>query len=275
MHYSISGQEIQRLLEADWKTPGGAIHVCDDLTLAEAERSQLFRNARLVLHTLAVSGGTKATAGGNLNRKFVGELLEQLDLAPATIEEIRAVNKVINEFDVWPLHITRVVLELAGLVRRHSGKFQVIQKRRDLMDDEHAGALYNLLFLTVFRKLNLAYLDSMSDVPSIQQTMAVSLFMVSRLTSEWVALEDIAEDLFLAQVREQMPYYLHFDSTPHLANSRVIRPLVYLGLVEQRRLEGRWGRTELRKTELFDRVLQFNVDVTVIPDPPLSGGRWM
>lgn len=196
MHYSISGQEIQRLLEADWKTPGGAIHVCNDLTLAEAERSQLFRNARLVLHALAESGGTKATAGGNLNRKFVGEMLEQLDLAPATIEEIRAVNKVINEFDVWPLHITRVVLELAGLIRRHSGKFQVIQKRRDLMNDEHAGALYNLLFLTVFRKLNLAYLDSMSDVPSIEQTMAVSLFMVSRLTSEWVALEDIAEVTF-------------------------------------------------------------------------------
>ena len=264
MHYSIGSQEIQRLLEADWETRGGAIYVRDDLSPAEAERSRLFRNARIVLGALAESGGTKATAGGNLNRRFVAEMLERLDLEPGSVEAIRAVNKVINEMDAWTLHLTRVVLQLAGLIRLHHGKFQVVQKRSDLMDDEHAGALYRLLFLTFFRKLNLAYLDSMAEVPAVQQTMAVSLFMVSRMMGGWVLVEDVADDLFLAQVHEQLPIYLHFDSTPHIAGSRIIRPLLRFGLLEERQREGVRTGAEVRKSNLFDRALEFNVQVTPV-----------
>jgi len=262
--YAIDSHEIQRLLEADWETRGGAIYVRDDLSPAEAERSRLFRNARSVLGALVESGGTKATTGGNLNREFVGEMLERLDLELGSVEAIRAVNKVINEMDAWTLHLTRVVVQLAGLIRLHRGKFQVVQKRSHLMEEEHASALYRLLFLSFFRKLNLAYLDSMAEVPALQQTMPVSLFMVSRLMDDWVLVEDIADYLFLAQVRERMPYYVHFDSTPRIAGSRIIRPLLRFGLLEERPREGMRTGAEVRKSNLFDRALEFNVQMTPV-----------
>ena len=79
-------EDIVRLLEdADWDQPDGAIYVREDLTLAEAEQSRLFRNARTILTALEESGGTKATQAGNLNRQFVQQMMEQLDLGVESV----------------------------------------------------------------------------------------------------------------------------------------------------------------------------------------------
>ena len=262
MRYSISPHEIQKLLDADWEDPNGAIYVWDDLTMREAEQSPFFRNARTLLNALNESGGTKATEAGNLNRKFVAEMFEQFSIRPDIVESIRAVNKVINEEDVWDLHINRVVLELAGLIRRNRGKFKVIQKRSHLIEDDNAGELYRLLFHTFFRRFNLAYLDRFTEAPFIQQAVAVSLFMVSRLMNQWEFVEDVAPALFLEQVQEQIPVSIYSDHTGILAYSRIIRPLIQFGLLEGREQDVSWLDTQLRKTDLFDRVLKLNVEVT-------------
>ncbi len=262
MRYSISPREIHKLLNSDWQTPNGAIYVHDDLSLAEAQQSRFFRNVRILHTALKEIGGTKATAAGNLNRKFVAEMLERIDLPPDHAEIIRSVKKVINEQDVWDLHITRVILELGGLIRRHSGMFKVIEKRSHLMEDEHAGTLYQLLFLTFFRQFNLAYLDWMNEAPLVQSTIPVSLLIVSRLTEDWASVEEMAACLFPERVREQIIEGAYSDNTPYIAHSRIIRPLVNFGLLEEREQEDRWTERQVRKTDLFDRLLQFNVDVS-------------
>ena len=258
MRYSISPHDIQKLLDADWEDPNGAIYVCDDLSLAEANRSILFRNARTILNALNESGGTKATEAGNLNRKFVAEMLEKIDLTPRTVEIIRRANKVINEQDVWDLHLARIILELAGLIRKHRGMFKVIQKRSHLMEDENAGELYKLLFRTFFQEFNLAYLDRFAEAPLIQQAVAFSLFMVSRLMNQWEFVGDVAPFLLL----EEMPVDAHSGNTAILVHCRIIRPLLQFGLLEGRQQDGSWSDTQFRKTDLFDRVLSFNVKVT-------------
>lgn len=262
LYHYVDSRQIERLIYADWKDPYAAIHVRADLSLADAERSILFRNARTLFNALDESGGTKATEAGNLNRKFVAEMMEQLDLTPHTLEVIRAVNKVINEQTVWDLHLTRIIVELAGLIRRSGGNFQVVQKRSHLMEDEHAGVLYSLLFRTFFREFNLSYLDGMADAPFIQQAVAVSLFMISRLMNRWEFVEDIAPALFLEQVQMQIPVSFYSDHTGIMAYSRILRPLLQFGLLEKREQEGSWREIQLRKTDLFDRVLQFNVKVS-------------
>jgi hypothetical protein len=211
--------------------------VRDDLSLPDAKRSILSRNARTLLNALKESGGTKATVAGNLNRKFVAETMEKIDLTPRTLEIIRRANKVINEQDVWDLHLARVILELAGLIRKHSGMFKVVQKRSHLMQHENAGALYQLLFLTFFRKFNLSYLDGMAEAPFVQQAVAVSLFMVSRLMDQWEFVEDIAPALFLEQVQMQIPVNFYSDNTSYMAYSRILRPLLQFGLLEEREQE--------------------------------------
>ncbi len=265
MRYSIAGHDIHKLLTSDWHTPRGGIYVREDLTVHEAEQSGFFRNVRTMVNALNESGGTRATEAGNLNRKFVGTMLEQLCIRPDIAETIRAVNQVINEQDVWDLHQTRVISELAGLIRKYRGMFKPIQKRSHLMEDENAGALYNLLFLTFFRKFNLAYLDRMNEAPLVQNTIAVSLFMLSIVTEQWVSVEDVPAFIFPVRVKEQILEGSSFDFSSLVAYTRIMRPLVHFGLLEERRMGYRAREAEVRKTDLFDRVLKFDVEMTSVP----------
>jgi hypothetical protein len=132
-----------------------------------------------------------------------------------------------------------------------------------LLADEQAGQLYNLLFLTFFRRFHLAYLDHRDEAPLVQDTLPISLFLVSRLMNDWVTVDEVVDFLFPAQVRQQLPVPAYGDIAVRLAYSRIVRPLLWLGLLEDRKWdEGSLAKTELRKTELFDRVLQFNVKLS-------------
>jgi hypothetical protein len=266
MRLRIPPQQIDRLMEADWETPNGPIYVREDLTVGEAEQSRFFRNARTLLNALNESGGTKATQAGNLNRKFVGEMMEQLDIPSETVEDIRAVNKVINEVDVWDLHIARVIVEFAGLIRQHGGQFRVIQKRSHLMEeDEHAGILYALLFRTFFRKLNLAYLDRMPEIPLLDETVAFSLCIASMLLLDWREVEEVSTQLLVLEAWREIPHSSYSDNTPYVVYRRILEPLIDFGLLVERRMGDSFRDAEVRKTDLFDRVLKFDVEVNLAP----------
>ncbi len=62
---------LRRLLTADWEDPGGPIRLSQTLRLEDLVSTTFFQNARVLLAALAESGGTAATATGNLNRVFV------------------------------------------------------------------------------------------------------------------------------------------------------------------------------------------------------------
>jgi hypothetical protein len=265
MRLRIAPQQIDRLINSDWEDPRGAIYVRDDLSVDEAEQSRFFRNARTLLNALNESGGTKATVGGNLNRKFVGEMMKQLDIPSETVEGIRRVNKVINEVDVWDLHITRVIVEFAGLIRQHGGQFKVIQKRSHLMEDEHAGILYALLLRTFFRKLNLAYLDRMLEIPLLDETVAFSLCMASMLLLDWREVEEVSTQLLVLEAWREIPHSPYSDNTPYVVYRRILKPLIEFALLEERRMGDHFEDAELKKTDLFDRVLKFDVEVNLLP----------
>ncbi len=260
----IRPEDIIRLLEdANWDQPDGAICVREDLTPAEAEQSRLFRNARTILTALEESGGTKATQAGNLNRKFVQQMMEQLDLGVESRDDfIRERGKTVNEQDLFPLHVPRVLLELARLVRKYKGAFVVTKRGSRLRADDQAGALYALLFRTHFRRYNLGYLTYVEE-PLLQYGAAFSLLIAGRLMDDWRLLEDVAPCLVLppiaANLRAPLVVLPHLDRVLY---SYILKPLVELGVLEERKVgEFPERRREMRKTALFDRVLAFNVEL--------------
>lgn len=190
-------------------------------------------------------------------------MMEQLDVPSETVEDIRAVKKVINEEDVWDLHIARVIVEFAGLIRQHGGQFKVIQKRSHLMEDEHAGILYALLFRTFFRKLNLAYLDRMPEIPLLDETVAFSLCIASMLLLDWREVEEVSTQLLVLEAWREIPHSPYSDNTAYVVYSRILEPLIGFGLLEERRKGDSFRDAEVRKTDLFDRVLKFDVKVNI------------
>ncbi len=258
----LSLVEAMRLCGSDWEDASGAVRLNEELTLAELQGAPMLLNARLFLRAVADAGSLKATAKGNLTRKFVASMLDRLHCEPGHVDSVRAVNKVINEADFWPLHIVRVIVELARLVRRTKGVFRTTKKRQALLAEEKAGVLYALLFRTHFRKFNLAYLDRLAEIHSLQATVGFSLFMVGRHADRWVKPEKLAPLVLFPVAKAELATLPPWGRGAWPVESRILRPLVSFGLLERRELpsEDRWMRPyEVRKTKLFDRFLQFDL----------------
>lgn len=259
---SFSPSRLARLLNSDWTSPGSPIRLNSNLTLADLESARFLFNARLVLHHVLEEGGVKATAAGNLNRKFVTEMLDRMALADGRAESIRAANKVLNEPDLSPLHVIRILLKMAGLMRMTKGVFRITKNGKDLLTDSKAGDLYALLFVTLFRDFNMAYIFGGSDQWIVQDTVAFSLHQLSKLSNEWHDAGMLASTLLLPNIVKRLEPSEFPWRILSLCQSRIYGPLEEFGLIEMRDLprEDKWiRRYEVRKFNLFDRILTFDV----------------
>ena len=150
-----------------------------------------------------------------------------------TRDGILRYNKVLNETDVWPLHITRVVCEAAGMIRRRKNRFQLAKDAKGLLADSHAGELYYRLFWAYFTKFNLSYLDGLPDLHSVQQTIVYTLYKLSRMADTFTPLDQLADALFLPAVIQEIHTQFPQHARLHwLLESRIARPLRDFALLE-------------------------------------------
>lgn len=264
-----SPMEAATLLYANWDNPSGAIQLNEELTEDELKRVGFLANTRIFLAALQEADGVKATATGNLNRKFVGEMLDAFHVRSEYLDDVRRYNKVVNELDFFPLHVVNIVAQLAGLHRRVKGVFRITKKGKGLLADDTMGSLCVLLFKTHFREFNLAYIDRAPDLPVFQHAVTYSLYMASRMLNEWHAAEDVAPLLVPGGVaralEEEAPGR---DVLAWIVNARLLRPLEAFGLLESRERKTprhKYGIPQYRKTDLYDRFLRFDLSAGVDP----------
>jgi hypothetical protein len=250
-------------LNADWIEDRKGICLKRDLAAEAVHDTTVLRQTRVFLEALGQSG-TPATAAGNLNRKFVGQMVRTLDYPAKFLDDLHYFNKVINESDVPPLEELRVLLEVAGLIRRAKKKFTVTRNGRRLMAEGQEGELYHLLFVTMFRKFNLGFTDRMPAWPEFQHTCSFGLFRLTQLDDRWHQLEDTFLKLILPAVADRIPTNEYIDYREMLVRFRLIRPLEGFGLMEtkeeEKEEEGkgpRWSPPVVlfRKTGLLGRFV--------------------
>jgi hypothetical protein len=56
----------------------------------------------------------------------------------------------------------------------------------------------------------------------------------------------------------------YLDNTPYVVYRRILAPLIDFGLLEERRMGDNFEDAEVKKTDLFDRVLKFDVEVNLV-----------
>jgi hypothetical protein len=226
----------RRLLQADWESATGPMRFSPSLTLPDLADASFLHNTRVLLAGLAAEQGTPATATGNLNRAFVGRLFDRLTLSAHHRESIRTVCKVVNEQDLWPLHLARVVAECAGLLARRNKRFQLTKAGRELLPGEQAGALYHRLFLAYFRRFNLQYDFHLRDVPLIQQSFAAILWRLDTVARDWTPVRGLARYILLREVFEQLHAAMTFphDTEEWILGGYVLEPLFDFGLIERK-----------------------------------------
>ena len=250
------------LLIADWHSATGPIRFSSALTLSDLAGADFFQNTRLLLGALAAGNGSTATATGNLTRAFVAQLFDRLTLAAPTRESIRKVCKVLNEQDVWPLHLARVVAECAGLVVRRNKRFQLTKAGRSSLPDDQAGVLFRRLFLAYFRRFDLHYDFHLRHVPGIQETMAVILWRLDAVARDWTPVRGLASQLLLPGVLQQLHAAMTstYDTEELILGGYVLDPLFDLGLIE-RKDPGDWPavteKDTIRVSPLWRKFITF------------------
>ena len=256
----LSPEQVAKLIYSSWDDDKFPLKFNKQLKYSDVKDSDFFTNTTTFLKTLIeMEKEPTATARGNLNRKIVKILFDKIVLDEDYKRFTLQYNKVINDEDVFPLHIMRIVCEGAGLIHIRKNKFMVVKKYHDLISEERAGELYHMLFNSYFTKFNISYLDRLSEIESIQETIAYSIFRLGEIADRWIGIEDLAEQILLPSVRDEVRATLsEHVFIEWIICSRIIEPLQGLGLLKGK-YRGKKGDSEMKKvkkTRLFDRLIR-------------------
>src|SRR6202011_4015415 len=176
--------------------------------------------------------------------------------------ELLSVQKVINEPDFLPLHFVRILGQAAKLLRTYRGKLIPTPLGRRMLAAEQHGPLQALLFHVALWHLNLAYFDryALDSWPLTQ--VGVILWSLSASAHDWLPRETLTR---LCTSPDIDVLEWEWDLGSSAMEVRILRPLVWFGLLESR-TEPR-SATEVvdrrlyRKASLFDRLVKFDVQV--------------
>lgn len=260
---NLSPTQVSSLIYTDWDKENCPIKFNKNITPEDLKLSRFFNNTRIFLKTLIeLSDEDTATVTGNLNRKSVKLLFDKLDIEADSRDDIIRYNKVVNEEDVFPLHIIKIVCDAAELIHKRSKRIIFKTNHHNLLADEKAGELYYLLFNAFFKKFNLGYLDRLPDLTGLQETISYSFYRLSTICNEYKKVEALYHLILLPKVIENIDMIdLPLLYKTIFIEARIIKPLEEFGLLEcQRTEENYFSKIKtVKKTGLYDQFMKFRV----------------
>lgn len=262
----FSLEKLSELLYSPWDVPGSPMFVRDDLLLSDLGQGMFFQNARIFLRELKKEGRFGLTLAGNLKRVHVNVLLEKCVWPPGHPEKVKEYNKVLNEEDVWYLHVLRILLDLTGLIRKQKGNYCLVKKRAALLRDEQAGELYQKLLVTYFRRMNMAFMSNQQPVPFLQESMPFILYRMQLMNEGWYPITEVMDNVLLEYAAKELLSQFGYLLEPEwLFYAYVLHPLELFGLADTRQTKTNepefihtYSPDQVRKTQLFDKLFEFS-----------------
>jgi hypothetical protein len=258
----LSPAQVHKLIYSKWDNDDCPIKFNKNLSLDDLNKSIFFRNTRLFLNTIISSGGAPATATGNLSRKFVTLMFEEMELGNKYRKRITTYNKVLNETDVFPLHLIKIICEQGDLIHLRSKKFHVRKLFLELLSDENAEELYYLLFRTFYEVFFLGYLDRFPEFDSLQGTINYTLYQLSVICNDFVPVKNMFEKIVLPAVQEEIRQEpVITREIGWLLQSRILEPLINFGLIEGKIKKSKHVEdiVKVRKSPLYDKFMSFEL----------------
>ena len=171
--------------------------------------------------------GLKPTAKGNLPQKFCREAALAY-WGEATYQENTRFGGINKEEDFFDLHVTRLVAELAGLIRKYKGRFILSRDCRSLLAGEGLAALYPRFFRAYIEQFNWGYRDRYHELRFIQSAFLFTLYLLMRYGDAWRP-HKFYEDSFLRAfpaVLNEVPTGTVFTPEEEVRNCYTWRTLV-------------------------------------------------
>jgi hypothetical protein len=237
-----------------------AIRIANDLNAEEIADSAVAHNTFILLRQAIERGGLRLTATGNLSRAVVTEMRELIEWPGYDQVDAFRLHKVINEPDFLPLHIVRLLAEAAKLVRTQRGKSVATPLGKSMLGDARQGSLPAILFHLAFWHMDLGYFGRGLLGSWPQADIGIVLWSLSVSAGDWQSSETLTR---LCTIPEPAMFSGTWDRTSYAMEARILRPLLWFGLLEHRSEkipDSRFGEHHFyRKAALFNRMLTFNV----------------
>ena len=259
----LSPNQVFRLINLPWEDDNFPIKFNKQFSIDDLQSSYFFQNSRTLLNVLiGLEDEDTATATGNLSRKVLEVLFDKILLREADKPFVAEFDRSFNENNVYTIHETKIICQMANVIRKKSKRFLVAKKYQKLLLDDNAGELYYLLFSTFFRRFNIAYRDGFGKLYSIQSTIPFSFYVLSKFAGGFFKIKELEEKIFLPAVRRDIIEHSRqsWDITG-LIHTRIIEPLLSFGLIEVVRGSklSVFNIDTVKKTKLFDRFMKFSV----------------
>ena len=259
----LSSDQVYRMLNSAYDTPE-LFQFPDHLSIDPC--APILMLIEGIAAAIDEKGLPATKARGSLPQKLCKELWNEYSKLYAD-EFIASNHKVNKEDDFFELHVARIVLELAGFLRKTKGRFYLTQKYQKIASTSGANGLYPIILKTYCLEFNWAYWDRFSDVPFLQQSFLFTLYLLKQ-HGEKMEFTSVYEDDFLQafpMMKDEMQgstYSTPEEDFRHCYYFRVCkRFIVFLGLAELEIIGGDKfldQKYKIKKTPLFDDAIHFN-----------------
>ncbi len=210
--------------------------------------------------------GLKPTAKGNLPRNFCREAALTYWGKHQYREKTRY-GGINREEDFDDLHVTRLVAELAGLIRKYKGRFILSRDCRQLLAGDGMSAIYPRLFRAYVEQFNWAYRDGYPELRFMQSAFLFTLYLLTRYGDK-PRPQVFYEDAYLGafpMLLHEVPPSLVFSPDETVRRAYTWRALVhfagFLGLatVEPVSDELLCLEYRIKSLPLLDQIVQFQL----------------
>jgi len=189
--HGLSPEQMYRMLYFPFASPQ---LVCFPDVLDTTPSAPILTLFDLLVATIGEQG-LKPTAKGNLPQKFC-RATALAYWGEQTYQENTRFGGINREDDFQDLHITRLVAELAGLIRKYKGRFILSRDCRALLAGGGLTAIYPRLFRTYVEQFNWSYRDGFPEIRFIQSAFLFTLYLLMHNGDTW-QLHEFYEDSFL------------------------------------------------------------------------------
>ncbi len=210
LHFPFASPELVRLPEALTTSPTAPI-----VTLIGMLLEAIGEN------------GLKPTKKGNLPQKFCREAALAY-WGEEVYRENTRFGGINREEDFLDLHVTRLVAELAGLIRKYKGRF-ILSRNCRALTGKALAVLYPRLFTAYVEQFNWSYRDRYPELRFIQTAFLFTLYLLMRYGDTWRPHE-FYEDSFLRafpMLLDELPQHEVFTPEEEVRRCYTWRTLVH------------------------------------------------
>lgn len=215
------------------------------------------QQVKYLLNLVLNQGEIKLTAKDFLPTKMVSDIYNQGFIKDEHIES--GLYKLYKETDSNVIYLTRIISELAGLLKRAKGKLTLTKKGKDLLNEKKEFELFKAIFLTFAGKFNWGFFDGYEDGRVGQLGFGFTLILLEKYGEKFKGMS-----FYTSKYLRAFPFLReNFTDSYRTVDEQVNRCysirtferfLKYFWLIEIKYGKGIIDDFEVKKTEIFDKL---------------------